>query len=131
MGKVISVRLTEESLAGIRARVGDRGRSGFIQDAIDAALGGDAVREKKSDVLAGVTDAYLTHADGAAKPVKPTGGNLRGDYAAVLSELDAGPRSMKPMAREMGWAELRLDRVLMKMAAAGLVRYVGGVAERV
>lgn len=55
--------------------------------------------------------------------------DFSGDYAVVLGELRGHRYSALDLGRKLGWAPMRVDKVLGAMERAGLVRFDRGVVE--
>jgi hypothetical protein len=149
--KYVQVGLREDQMDRLEALVGSGGRADFIRAAVDEALG----REKNSIVPAGFPEADLealrregpgrvllldespvagvtkiVYPDGSAR-MRPAGRDFTDDFQKVLHALSDRTRAVRPLAVDLGWEQMRLERVLGKMADAGLVTFEGGVAARV
>lgn len=158
--KYVQVGLREECLAEIDGLVGNGGRAEFIRDAVDAALGqkknsiipagadpsdllkrimddrppspGAARRAAELAVARSAADEQRqVQAPDASAMAKPKGRDLTGDYQRVLTVLGDRTRAVRPLAADLGWEQMRLERLLEKMRDAGLVAFEGGVASRI
>lgn len=148
-GGLVSVRLDAEAIAAIDGRVGSRGRSGFIRDAVLAALKGSTALvekpiaagpvsvmgvglvysppepDKPSRVLRAVAEASsvrrpLTAAERAAA-------DLRSDkMQTLLAALRGRAMTARDAAALLGWSELLVAKVADKLVAAGLVHFPRG-----
>lgn len=133
---LISVRLDDEVVASLDALGGKR--SDLIREAIgllldrDGQVGGvrtvsDVVKtssgperpeRKKSDVVVPARKPEIR---------QPRKRDFSGDFPAVLGVLSEHRYSSRDLAKRLGWAEMRLDKVLAAMGAAGLVRFERGL----
>ena len=96
-GVLVSVRLDAEAVAEIDGRVGSRGRSGFIRDAVAAAL----------------------------KPVA-TVPCARDKMKLLLEAVRRRAMTARDASLELGWPEILTAKVADKLFAAGLVHFPRG-----
>lgn len=124
-GVLVSVRLDAEAIAGIDERVGSRGRSGFIRDAVAAALKFSQKSVPASPAVRPVLPSSrrsvpLTEAQRVAA-------NERADkMTALLDAIRLRAMTAREAAAELGWSELLVAKVADKLAAAGMIHFPRG-----
>lgn len=125
-GVLVSIRLDAEAVAEIDGRVGSRGRSGFIRDAVAAALKPvtkvpcarePAVREPVS--VPGEANVRRRILDAAEQE--------RSDKMKLLLEaVRRRAMTARDASLELGWSEILTAKVADKLFAAGLVHFPRG-----
>lgn len=136
-----------------RERIGDTVLKVRVPDDLVARL--DAVCGSRSDAVRTAIEEWLDRQDGGVvvemprKPLEaprperkksdvvvparkpeirqPRKRDFSGDFPAVMEVLPEHRYSARELARRLGWAEMRLDKVLAAMEAAGLVRFERGL----
>lgn len=99
---LVALRLPEEVVGRIDAASGRGGRSEFIRGAIDRELARCAAPKVEDLVRVGR------------------------DEDEVLRVLQLRPMTVREVARTLGWAELKADRVAQHLLKRGLVSCPGG-----
>ncbi len=141
-GVLVSVRLDAEAVAEIDGRVGSRGRSGFIRDAVAAALkpvanvpcARDAVREPAVPVRRALAEipnsAALTVGEKMGierRRVLAAAEQERSDKMKLLLEtVRRRAMTARDASLELGWPEILTAKVADKLFAAGLVHFPRG-----
>lgn len=148
-GVLVSVRLDAEAVAEIDGRVGSRGRSGFIRDAVAAALGGGvaavgidtagqavavlrepAVPEPRPSSVSGPSMMIAGPAFSAAlsrRRVLAAAEQERSDKMKLLLEaVRRRAMTARDASLELGWPEILTAKVADKLFAAGLVHFPRG-----
>ena len=141
-GVLVSVRLDAEAVAEIDGRVGSRGRSGFIRDAVAAALkpvanvpcARDAVREPAVPVRRALAEipnsAALTVGEKVGierRRVLAAAEQERSDKMKLLLEaVRRRAMTARDASLELGWPEILTAKVADKLFAAGLVHFPRG-----
>lgn len=141
-GVLVSVRLDAEAVAEIDGRVGSRGRSGFIRDAVAAALkpvanvpcARDAVLEPAVPVRRALAEipnsAALTVGEKMGierRRVLAAAEQERSDKMKLLLEaVRRRAMTARDASLELGWPEILTAKVADKLFAAGLVHFPRG-----
>ena len=141
-GVLVSVRLDAEAVAEIDGRVGSRGRSGFIRDAVAAALkpvanvpcARDAVREPAVPIRRALAEipnsAALTVGEKMGierRRVLAAAEQERSDKMKLLLEaVRRRAMTARDASLELGWPEILTAKVADKLFAAGLVHFPRG-----
>lgn len=141
-GVLVSVRLDAEAVAEIDGRVGSRGRSGFIRDAVAAALkpvanvpcARDAVREPAVPIRRALAEipnsAALTVGEKMGierRRVLAAADQERSDKMKLLLEtVRRRAMTARDASLELGWPEILTAKVADKLFAAGLVHFPRG-----
>lgn len=140
-GMLVSVRLSDDVVVRIRDLVGDRGRSEFIRDAVEAKLRG-GVKAVVADVSAAkpvvdrkppkVIDKPVVRPEPVPdRPMKVFEISPRDRERIVLEALSDGGLSSRALVDRLGWEFGLVDKVLMKLSTAGLIKYIGGIATKI
>jgi Arc/MetJ-type ribon-helix-helix transcriptional regulator len=132
-GVLVSVRLDAEAVAEIDGRVGSRGRSGFIRDAVAAALkpvanvpcARAAVREPAVPVRRALAVGEKIGIE--RRRVLAAAEQERSDKMKLLLEtVRRRAMTARDASLELGWPEILTAKVADKLFAAGLVHFPRG-----
>ena len=124
-GVLVSVRLDAEAVAEIDGRVGSRGRSGFIRDAVlEPAV---PVRRALAEIP---NSAALTVGEKVGierRRVLAAAEQERSDKMKLLLEaVRRRAMTARDASLELGWPEILTAKVADKLFAAGLVHFPRG-----
>lgn len=126
----VLVKLPSEVVRRIDERAGSGQRSRWIRDALDRALEGGARRPKSDDVAEKAV--VLPRRSDRVRGAAAGSGFKRPDDGAVWAELRKKRGTARQLRDRLGWMEMRVDRAVSSLLAAGRVRLVAeGVLEAV